>query len=124
MYRSLRRTALALLGTACLVSLASCASGDSAAVAATWGDEGSPGMPFLTIEEDGSFSGSDGCNRLTGTAEIDGNSIDFGEVATTLMACEDVDTWLADLATAEVSGDELEVSDVDGDVIGTLSRAS
>ncbi|MET7768936.1 META domain-containing protein [Nocardia sp. NPDC005366] len=44
--------------------------------------------PTLVIAEDGSVSGTSGCNRMTGTAEVDptGSPITF-RLATTKMAC-------------------------------------
>ncbi|MEU2037542.1 META domain-containing protein [Nocardia niwae] len=43
-------------------------------------------QPTLTIAEDGSVSGSTGCNRLTGSAEVSGTRITF-RIATTKMLC-------------------------------------
>ena len=37
--------------------------------------------------EDNRLAGSDGCNRLIGGYRTDGGTIDFGQVATTMMAC-------------------------------------
>lgn len=41
----------------------------------------------LEIGADGKVTGSSGCNRITGTAKIAGDSIAFGPVAATRMAC-------------------------------------
>lgn len=41
----------------------------------------------LEIAADGSISGFGGCNRMTGKAVISGNSITFGPIASTKMAC-------------------------------------
>ncbi len=89
----------------------------------TWGKE-AQGMPQLVLAEDGSLSGTDGCNRLMGkwTAKDDG-TVDFGQVATTMMACEGVDTWLSGLSTGTVEGNVLHVKDTAGKEIGTLDRA-
>ncbi len=43
-------------------------------------------QPTLTIAEDGSVSGSTGCNSMTGSAEVSGTQIDF-RVATTKTLC-------------------------------------
>ncbi|MES0863626.1 YbaY family lipoprotein [Ruegeria sp. SCPT10] len=44
--------------------------------------------PELIFAQNGDFSGSGGCNRFTGQAEISGNQIDFPDnMAATLMAC-------------------------------------
>jgi heat shock protein HslJ len=43
----------------------------------------------LTAEfgEDGNVSGSAGCNSYSGTYEISGETVEFGEMISTLMAC-------------------------------------
>ncbi|MCB4769684.1 YbaY family lipoprotein [Ancylobacter sp. Lp-2] len=41
----------------------------------------------LEIADDGAISGSGGCNRMTGKARIDDEHIDFGQLASTNMAC-------------------------------------
>ncbi|WP_108859380.1 YbaY family lipoprotein [Ruegeria sp. Alg231-54] len=44
--------------------------------------------PALSFAKDGAFSGSGGCNRFSGQAEIAGNNIEFPDnMAATLMAC-------------------------------------
>lgn len=43
----------------------------------------------LLVAEDGSVSGRGGCNRFSGKAKIDGQSISFGTIASTRMACAD-----------------------------------
>ena len=60
-----------------------------------WMATGLNGKPFetekrpeLVFAEGGAFSGSSGCNRFTGQAEITGSQIDFPDnMAATLMAC-------------------------------------
>lgn len=102
------------------LTLAGCASLGS--------DDGSPvgvwvnGDARLELGEDGSLSGTDGCNQLSSQWTEEGDTIDFGEVASTLMACEDVDTWLNGLKTAKQDGDVLHVFDRSGEEIGTLQR--
>lgn len=41
----------------------------------------------LSIAADGTISGSGGCNRMFGTAEIEGDRISFGQMGSTMMAC-------------------------------------
>ena len=43
----------------------------------------------LTFNEDGTVSGSSGCNGLGGDYTVEGDQISFGEFVSTLMACED-----------------------------------
>lgn len=47
-----------------------------------------PETPFFLIGKDGSVSGFDGCNRITGQVALSGNQrIEFGNLGTTRMAC-------------------------------------
>jgi len=41
----------------------------------------------MDLAEDGTLSGSGGCNRLLGKATLDGTNIKFGNIASTQMAC-------------------------------------
>ena len=45
--------------------------------------------PTLTVSESGSVSGSTGCNRFTGTAQVGDGTLTFGPLGTTRMACPD-----------------------------------
>lgn len=122
----MRRTAARAPGivaaAVCLLALGGCAGTPSGqAVVGEWGSSAT-GQPHLTIENDGTFSGSDGCNTLSGTGEIDGDEIDFGSITSTLKACEGVDEWLAKAATGNVRGDTMTVLDDSGATIGTLKR--
>jgi heat shock protein HslJ len=113
-----------LLFTGCLGEQGS-ARGGSVDAAGTWGDSSTEGEPFLTLEDDGSFSGSDGCNNLTGSWSVDeGEQVVFEDVATTMKACEDVDDWLTHLSAATVAGDTMTVLGQDGSEIGQLERTS
>lgn len=106
-----------------ILLLAGCAGTPSGqAVVGEWGSTAS-GKPNLNIENDGTFSGSDGCNTLSGKGLIDGDEITFGPMASTLMACDDVDTWLSKAATGNVSGSTMTVLDDGGSTIGTLKRS-
>ena len=61
--RRIHRTAAVL---AAILLLAGCAGTPSgAAVVGRWGSTSS-GQPNLDIQNDGTFSGTDGCNRLSG----------------------------------------------------------
>jgi heat shock protein HslJ len=88
----------------------------------TWGDAKAAGEPSLVLASDGKLSGTDGCNQLSGAWTDDEDTITFDNVASTMMACEDVDTWLSKLSTGTVSGDTLTVYDTRGKEIGTLER--
>jgi heat shock protein HslJ len=45
--------------------------------------------PTLAFAEDGTVSGSTGCNTFSASVTIDGTSLEFGPLATTRMACTD-----------------------------------
>lgn len=101
--------------------LAGC-SGQAQSAEGTWGSDAS-GEPQLVLAADGSLSGTDGCNRLVGSWKEADGTVDFGEVASTMMACEGVDTWLSGLSTGTVDGNVLRIEDGAGTEIGTLERA-
>ena len=101
-----------------MIPLSGCASSDSSPVG-TWGD---PEVAYLELGPDGALSGSDGCNRLSGSWEADGDAVTFVGVAVTLRACVDVDDWLSRLDTAEVDRDSMTVFNPDGEQIGILDR--
>lgn len=92
-------------------------------VVGTWGED-AEGQPHLVFEDEGKLYGTDGCNRLTGSWEQDGEIISFGQTASTMMACPDVDTWLKDLHTAQIDSDTLLINDAAGAQIGSLTKAS
>lgn len=46
----------------------------------------------------------------------------FINVASTMMFCEDVDTWLSGLDTGVLDGGTLHIHDAGGTEIGSLSR--
>lgn len=113
------RTLLSILALS--VALVSCATSPGAApdASGTWGAESGPN---LTLSEDGSLTGSDGCNQLMGSWQQDGPEVDFRDVASTLKFCEGVDAWLAEVATGTVDGDTLILRNTDGESIGSLER--
>ncbi|MGO4534679.1 META domain-containing protein [Leifsonia sp. 2MCAF36] len=120
-HRRIHLAAVAIVAATLL--LAGCAGTPSgAAVVGRWGSTSS-GQPNLDIQNDGTFSGTDGCNRLSGQGQIDGDQITFGAIASTLMACEGVDTWLSKAATGKASGSTMTILDKAGSTIGTLKRS-
>ncbi len=78
--------------------------------------------PTLTIAEDGSAGGHSGCNRFIGRAALDGETLGFTGIASTLMACDDAAMRverayydaLAATATFTLSGGILALVDADG----------
>ena len=119
----LRRIHRAAAVAAVMLLLAGCAGTPSGkAVSGEWGSKAA-GQPYLNIQEDGTFSGTDGCNQLSGQGQIDGNEITFGSITSTMKACQGVDEWLAHAATGNVRGDTMTVLNDGGKTIGTLKRS-
>ncbi|PTR31781.1 heat shock protein HslJ [Rhodococcus sp. OK519] len=69
--------------------------------------------PTLTIGDNGQATGSTGCNRFNGPAQVGDGTIDFGPLATTRMACP--------TDVAEVERAVLHV--LDGEVTYTIDGA-
>jgi heat shock protein HslJ len=75
--------------------------------------------------EGGRLSGSGGVNRLTGTYDLEGSSLVFSSIATTMMAgsperMDREQRFLADLARAarwSLDGDQLLLGDAAGAVV-------
>ncbi|NHB85589.1 META domain-containing protein [Tessaracoccus sp. HDW20] len=88
----------------------------------TWSGEGDR-PPALDLAEDGRLTGTDGCNRLMGGWSLEGDTVHFERIASTMMFCEGVDEWLKRLDTGRVDGDSLVIYDAAGTEIGTLTRA-
>ncbi|ANF32520.1 META domain-containing protein [Leifsonia xyli] len=114
------RAGFAIAAVTALLLLSGCSSSASS-FAGDWGQVAA-GQPSLTIRSDGSFSGSDGCNPLTGKGTFSGDTFTFGPFASTLKACEGVTPWLNLADTAKVDGDTLTVYRSGGTRIGTLQK--
>ena len=81
------------------------------------GGEQSPSLSF----ENGKVYGSTGCNRILGTYEVDGNSLKFSRLATTMMACQ-IDervvlNGLNSVDSFEIVGDALVLKNGDEEII-------
>lgn len=113
-----------LVLTGCLGAQGSAQGGDVDPVG-TWGDPSVEAEPYLSLAEDGSLTGSDGCNRLSGSWSVDeADQVLFENVASTRMFCEGVDDWLSSLSAAEISGTTMTVLGQDGSEVGQLERTS
>ncbi|MBT2468689.1 META domain-containing protein [Streptomyces sp. ISL-66] len=84
---------------------------------------GAEGAARFTVGADGSASGSLGCNRFNAKATVDGDSLTFGPLATTRMACEgavgDLERTLTDLFGSgtlrwKIHGDALDLTATTG----------
>ena len=58
---------------------------------------------FTLIAEGRKVQGSAGCNRMTGTYQLDGQKLKFGPLATTRMACPAMQTETAFLKALEAT---------------------
>ncbi|HLU56054.1 MAG TPA: META domain-containing protein [Pseudonocardia sp.] len=132
--RLLRSSLLALAGLLALVLAAGTAlagTGDAdpgGGLVGRWlpADGAAAGRAFVEFAADGTWTGSDGCNRTRGTWEL---GPDGGFAATagpsTMIGCENVPIarWLADAARAEFDGATLVLRDAGGAETGRLVRA-
>ncbi|MWB97936.1 META domain-containing protein [Agromyces seonyuensis] len=121
------RLLVVALAAATALMLSGCAggAGDAPAVdpVGTWGDPAAPGTPSLELFDDGTATGTDGCNRLVGGWELeDDGEVDFHGFASTLMACPGVDVWFVGAESARISGDRMTVIADGGVILGTLER--
>lgn len=114
-------TAAVFASAVLLLSGCSGAPSDSE-IEGTWGGPEGSSKPFLTFAEDGKISGFDGCNTLMGSWERTDAGVDFGQLASTRMACDGVDAWLSNGVEGTFSGSTLTVLSEDGSTIGTLKR--
>lgn len=121
------RSLVAVIVGAVVVTIAAsaCASSEDLALSpvGSWGED-APSRPHLTFTEDGRVAGTDGCNLLRGEWEADGATIEFDLMASTRMACLDVDDWLRSVAAARIDGDTMHLRDASGAEIGTLERST
>ena len=79
---------------------------------------------FILNSETRRVSGSGGCNRLTGSYELNGDHLKFSQMASTMMAClEGMDTEKAFLQALEqvntwkIEGQQLELFDAAGNLV-------
>ncbi len=88
------------------------------------------GKAALSITPDGKVSGSSGCNRFGGTAQIENGGLRFGPLAGTRMACppEMMDQErrlfhaLEEVRAARVEDGRLVLLSESGEALVTLSR--
>lgn len=75
----------------------------------------------LTFKEDGTVTGNSGCNGLGGDYTIKGDQVTFGQIVSTLMACDDprmaqeeaVHKVLTDTSTFKIEGNTLTLTNND-----------
>lgn len=123
MIRGFVRTTLAAAAAAAALTLSSCAGASAPGVEGVWGDPDAEGTPSLEFQADGTYAGTDGCNRVGGDySEGDDGTVDLGIMRSTMMYCEGVDTWLVTATEATLTADELVFRDEGGTEIGSLPR--
>jgi len=89
-----------------------------------WGEIGERSA-YLTIVADGTVTGSDGCNGMSGTWSTSGGVVEFSDMFMTLMMCPHNPSDLhGPMVTAIAKGDRLYVLDADGDLSGVLHRVA
>lgn len=90
-------------------------------------------MVTLRLGSDGNAGGSAGCNQYGGAYTIQGDQISFGEMVSTLMACEDAAVMeqesqylqaLSKARTYMVSNDKLTIEYDSGDSVLIFVKAS
>jgi heat shock protein HslJ len=136
---------LAAIGLVAAVALGACASGSSGPTSTSGAAEpvpatatdlvgawvtgesyDSPNVPFLDFADDGTWTGSDGCNGVLGDWAVaaDG-SLTVSAGLSTLIACDGaaLPSMLTDAARALVDGPSLLLTDTDGAIVVTLVKA-
>lgn len=114
--------AIGIVVSACASSDPDPSSAAADAVVGTWGDT-AESKPHLVFSSDGEVEGSDGCNGISTTFSVDGSTAVLEQFVSTLKGCFGVDPWLSKVHSVEVDGDQLIVSNAQGERIGTLERA-
>ena len=82
----------------------------------------------LTFKDDGTVTGTSGCNGFGGSYTVEDDKITFSEITSTLMACDDprmaqegaVHQVLTDTATFKIEGNTLTLTN--NDVVLVLAR--
>lgn len=90
------------------------------------GSFGGPDKPGITVNDDGTWSGSDGCNGSGGRWASDGMSrLVATSGPSTLIGCDGVNApgWFSSAWLAAFDGDELVLFGYDGKELGRLTRA-
>lgn len=115
---------LSILAAATFALTACSGSGSSSVAGTSWGDPDVSDKPSINFETDGGVNGTDGCNRVMGSWSEEDGTVDLGALASTMMFCEGVDTWLTTATTAKLDGGSLVFFNPGGEEVGTLSPAS
>lgn len=94
---------------------------ESVGFTGTWTADG-PHAPRVILNADGTYSGNDGCNTMSGRYTVVDGRVHLGPAVKTKMYCGP-GIWFEKADKLERDGDRLRVLDKSGDRIGTLKRA-
>ena len=130
-----------LLGLLTILVLAACTGGESpASIQGSWSlvSFGGPAAQVtvdpeietsIEFDAEGNLHGDVGCNGFGGEYTVDGNTITFGPIMSTMMFCEAVAeqesitlSVLQEKATFELDGNTLTVTSADGSTFIVLER--
>lgn len=117
------------LGT---ISLSGCTSNPSPApdvtnsaapssFAGEWTEPASEGETRITFDENGEFTGFDGCNTRNGSFQTSTATITLTYTSGTESACSK-DVWLEKATSAYLEGDSLVMTDAKGTQLGQLYK--
>lgn len=118
-----RRGRVAVAAAVIAFALAGCTPATASPFVGTWGASTESAQPSLELSADGEVVGSDGCNRLVGTWSEDDGVARLNQLASTRMACLDVDDWLSRADSARIVAGELIIRDAEGTEIGVLEAS-
>lgn len=79
---------------------------------------------FLSLSDDGSLTGSDGANRISTTWTGDDTGAAIESFLTTQRATQGMESWVGRTSRVEADGDQLNVFDQAGNLLGVLNRAA
>jgi heat shock protein HslJ len=135
---------LLVLTLAAGILLAACSGGASASGSlignwelVSYGDPSNPTLAAADVEtsvifgEDGTITGTVGCNGFGGEYEVNGDTITFGPISSTLMMCTDtavgdqetfVLNTLIETVNFVIDGDILTFTSPDGSSVIVLTR--
>ena len=129
-----------VIGLLALFVLAACAGGSPATIQGQWelvshGSASSQTPAVADVETsieflDGQVSGNVGCNGFGGEYEVDGDTLKFGPVMSTMMFCEgpvgeqEMGTIAVFQESAKfvLAGDTLTITSADGNSVIVLAR--
>lgn len=87
--------------------------------------------PHMVLDKDNRIAGSDGCNRMMGSYNLDGDKLTFGQLAGTMMACVKGGEYakvftetLTKVTTYSLHGDQLELRDDTGLVLARFKAVA